>query len=182
MRIGRCIGMLVACGLLSACGGSGAPPPTPAPTALPTQRPILAAVPSRVASPSPSPSVSAKALVYVAIGASDTVGVGAADPARDGWGPQLARMLGAGTDVRNLGVSGTLTHAARTDQLPTAVRAQPDLVTVWFAVNDLNAGVPVNDYWADLDAILATLADQTHAVVLVANVPDLSLVPQYRDQ
>jgi lysophospholipase L1-like esterase len=121
-------------------------------------------------------------LVYVAIGASDTVGVGADDPARNGWVPQLARLLGPGVHVHNLGSSGTLLRTARQDQLPAAIADQPDLVTVWLAVNDLNAGVLLDQYRADLDGLLASLGSQTHAVVLVANVPDLTRVPQYRGQ
>jgi lysophospholipase L1-like esterase len=81
--------------------------------------------------------------------------------------------------VHNLGVSGTLTHAALQDQLPRALRDQPDLVTVWLAVNDLNAQVPLAQYTADLNALLDALTVQTHARVLVANVPDLPLVPAY---
>jgi len=121
-------------------------------------------------------------LVYVAIGASDTVGIGADDPARNGWVPQFARLLGSSIHVHNLGSSGTLLRTARQDQLPVAIGDQPDLVTVWLAVNDLNAGVPLDQYRADLDGLLASLGSQTHAVVLVANVPDLTRVPQYRGQ
>ncbi len=169
------------------CGGSSsstsAPASPPTPTAAPTRPPALrVATPSAVSgAPSPSPSPKARSLTYVAIGASDTVGVGASDPARDGWVPQFARMLGAETRVRNLGVSGTVLSTALAEQLPQAIREQPDLVTVWLAVNDLNAQVPLERYAADLDSLLGALQRQTHARVLVANVPDLGVVPAYRD-
>jgi lysophospholipase L1-like esterase len=174
--------------LATACGGSGsssAAPPRP--TATPTEaRPAALSTvpPSPNPSPSPlaSPSALAKPLVYVAIGASETVGVGADDPATEGWVPRLAQRLGAQTRLRNLGVSGTLLSTALRDQLPQAIQAQPDLVTVWLAVNDLNAQVPLASYRADLDALLARLAGQTHARVVVGNVPDLSLVPVYQGQ
>jgi lysophospholipase L1-like esterase len=116
----------------------------------------------------------------VGIGASDTVGVGASDPAREGWVPRMAQLLGPGTRLRNLGVSGTLMHTAVRDQLPVAVREQPDLVTVWLAVNDLDAHTPLESYSVDLDTLLGTLARQTHAQVLVANVPNLVLLPKYQ--
>jgi lysophospholipase L1-like esterase len=116
----------------------------------------------------------------VAIGASETVGVGATDPSHDGWVPQLAQLLGPETRLRNLGVSGTLLSAAVQDQLPLAVQEQPDLVTVWLAVNDLNAHVPVERYGADLDTLLASLARQTSARILVGSVPDLTQVPAYK--
>jgi lysophospholipase L1-like esterase len=118
-------------------------------------------------------------LRYVAIGASDAVGVGAPDPTVQGWVPRLAGLLGPDTQVTNLGTSGSLLHQALTEQLPAAVAADPDVVTVWLAVNDFNARVPLESYQADLDTLLGTLRDQTHAQVLVGNVPDLSLVAVY---
>lgn len=60
-----------------------------------------------------------------------------------------------------------------------AVDAQPDLVTVWLAVNDLNAQVPLERYQQDLDSLLARL-DPTGARVLVGNVPNLAAVAAYR--
>jgi acyl-CoA thioesterase-1 len=172
-----------ALGLAACNGGSSGPPPPAEPTQSATARPALgvAARPSPSAVSSPSP-VASRGLNYVAIGASDTVGVGAADPATQGWVPRFARRLGPQTRVQNLGVSGTVIHAALDEQLPVAVRAQPDVVTVWLAVNDLNAGVQVQQYHSDLEIMLSTLARETHAAVLVANVPDLTLVPKYRDQ
>jgi lysophospholipase L1-like esterase len=180
------------CLVLSGCKaiGGDAPAISVQPTVRPTTRPILAiASPSRAsASPvalkpavtaSPSPAA-ARGLVYVGIGASDTVGVGASDPAREGWVPRFAQLLGPGTRLRNLGVSGTLIHTAVRDQLPAAVREQPDFVTVWLAVNDLDARTSLESYSADLDTLLGTLARQTHASVLVANVPNLVLVPKYQ--
>jgi lysophospholipase L1-like esterase len=167
--------------VLSGCAATTAAPRAAAePTGRPTTRPILA-----IASPSPSravpsPSPAPRALVYVGIGASDTVGVGANDPAREGWVPRLAQLLGAGTRLRNLGVSGTLIHTALQDQVPAAVREQPDLITVWLAVNDLDAHTSLESYGADLDSLLGTLSRQTRASVLVANVPNLVLVPKYR--
>ena len=55
----------------------------------------------------------------------------------------------------------------------------PDVVTVWLAVNDLNARVPLEQYAADLDTLLGEL-DATHARVLVGNVPDLAALAVYR--
>ncbi len=165
-------------------GSSPAAPPTTTPE--PTHPPALRAAPaspSPVRSPSPavSPAPVARALTYVAIGASDTVGVGAANPTTDGWVPRLGRLLGPGTRVENLGVSGTLLRSALAEQLPRAIKEQPDLVTVWLAVNDMNAQVPLDRYSADLGSLFQSLQQQTRARVLVANVPDLTLVPAYRD-
>src|SRR5579872_6576894 len=121
----------------------------------------------------------ARPLTYVAIGASDAVGVGAGDPAKQGWVPRFAAQLGPNVHVVNLGVSGSTLSQALDEQVGPAVDAQPDVVTVWLAVNDLNARVPLDTYAADLDTLLTDL-DATHAQVLVGNVPDLSSLAAYR--
>jgi acyl-CoA thioesterase-1 len=118
-------------------------------------------------------------LVYVAIGASDAVGVGALDPARDGWVPVLYRKLPGEVHLVNLGISGSLLRDALVQQLPVAVDADPDLVTVWLAVNDFAAQVPLSEYRASLRELLTDLTTHTHAKVLVANIPDLTLVPVF---
>ena len=83
--------------------------------------------------------------------------------------------------MHNLGVSATVLRTALDEQAPVAMREQPDLVTVWLAVNDLNAHVPLDAYALDLDKLLTIVTEQPRTVVLVANVPDLSAVPAYRD-
>jgi lysophospholipase L1-like esterase len=120
-----------------------------------------------------------RAITYVAIGASDAVGVGAAHPETDGWVPRLGAQLGSNVRVVNLGVSGSTLGQALQEQLGPALDAQPDVVTVWLAVNDLNARVPLDQYAAQLDTLLGGL-DSTHARVLVGNVPDLAALAAYR--
>ena len=124
-------------------------------------------------------AASRKPFTYVAIGASDSIGVGTADPRTQGWVPQLATRLGPDTRLVDLGVNATLLHDALGQQLPEAIAAEPDLVTVWLAVNDFNALVPLQQYANDLDALLTALESQTNARILVGNVPDLSAVPNY---
>src|SRR5579859_7954247 len=116
---------------------------------------------------------------YVAIGASDAVGVGASDPATEGWVPRFGAHLGSDVQIVNLGVSGSTLAQALDEQLGPALDAQPDVVTVWLAVNDLNARVPLERYAADLDTLLSQL-ETTHARVLVGNVPDLGALAAYR--
>jgi len=118
-------------------------------------------------------------LTYVAIGASDAVGIGASNPETTGWVPRFASRLGSNVHVVNLGVSGSTLSQALQEQLGPAVDAQPDVITVWLAVNDLNARVSLDQYAADLDTLLGQL-EQTHARVLVGNVPDLSALAAYR--
>jgi lysophospholipase L1-like esterase len=126
---------------------------------------VLVLTACRTAAPRP--------LTYVAIGASDAVGVGARDPEREGWVPRLGARLGADVRVINLGVSGSTLHQALDEQLGPAVDAKPDIVTVWLAVNDFNAGVPLERYAVDLDRMLEAFQG-TSARVLVGNVPDLA--------
>lgn len=118
-------------------------------------------------------------VTYVAIGASDAVGVGARDPETEGWVPRFGARLGSNVRVINLGVSGSTLGQALDEQVGPALDAQPDVVTVWLAVNDLNARVPLDQYAAQLDTLLTQL-DGTHARVLVGNVPDLGRLAAYR--
>jgi len=118
-------------------------------------------------------------LTYVAIGASDAVGVGARDPETEGWVPRFGTRLGPNVRVINLGVSGSTLGQALDEQVGPALDARPDVVTVWLAVNDLNARVPLERYAAELDTLLTQL-DGTHARVLVGNVPDLGRLAAYR--
>jgi lysophospholipase L1-like esterase len=121
----------------------------------------------------------ARPVTYVAIGASDAVGVGAAKPETEGWVPQFGARLGSNVRVVNLGVSGSTLGQALQEQLAAAIDAHPDVVTVWLAVNDLNAHVPLESYAADLDTLLGEL-EATQARVLVGNVPDLRGLAAYR--
>lgn len=86
--------------------------------------------------------------------------------------------MGSGTRTRNFSISGTVLHQALADQLPAALAADPDVVTVWLSVNDFAARVPLEIYQADLDSMLQQLSG-TRARVLVGNLPDLSAVPAF---
>jgi lysophospholipase L1-like esterase len=116
-------------------------------------------------------------LTYVAIGASDTVGVGADSPERESWPAVLWRRLPPGSRLVNLGVSGSLLHDALAQQAPVAVDMNPDLITVWLAVNDYTGRVKLDQYASDLDTLLGELRSQTSAAILVGNLPDLSALP-----
>lgn len=123
------------------------------------------------ADPAPRP------LTYVAIGASDSAGVGAAVPDQESWPAVLQRKLPAGSRLINLGISGSLLHQAVDQQLPIALDSNPDLVTVWLAVNDYAAHVALEQYVADLESTLAQLRERTSATVLVGNIPDMRSLP-----
>ena len=118
--------------------------------------------------------------VWVALGASDAAGTGTPDPARDNWVARLATRLPPDVTVRNLGVSGSTLAQARAEQLPAALAASPDVATLWLAVNDLAAGVPLPVYERELAAVLEALVN-AGARVVVGNVPDLSRLPGLAD-
>jgi len=169
---------------LSACGPAATAPTPSLALATPTTAPTATARPTATLPPSPTPTVSpapraSSAVHYVAIGASDTVGVGSLDPATGSWPSRIAALLPQGSTYRNLGVSGSLAAQARAEQLPTAVAEQPTAVTIWLAVNDLDAEVAPADHAAAIDAILADLTRATSARVFIGNVPDLRAVPAY---
>ena len=73
-------------------------------------------------------------------------------------------------------------HDALNVELPVALDAHPDLVTIWLAVDDLLAQTPVNDYAHDLSTLLTRLrAVSPHVRIVVANIPDLTLLPRYHN-
>src|SRR5258706_13790487 len=78
-------------------------------------------------------------VTYVAIGASDAVGVGAKDPATEGWVPRLGARLGPEARVVNLGVRGSRLAQRWDQQVGPGIEAQPGMLTVGLAVNDPNA-------------------------------------------
>jgi lysophospholipase L1-like esterase len=120
-------------------------------------------------------------LTYVAIGASDTFGIGSDDPDEENWAADLARTLGSGVHLVNLGVPSIVTRQALDVELPVAIDAHPDLVTIWLAVNDLVANVAPASYAHDLDTMLTRLqAAAPHARIALANVPDLTLLPHFQ--
>lgn len=120
-------------------------------------------------------------LTYVAIGASDTFGIGADDPPSENWPADLTMKLGSDVRLVNLGIPGAHAHDALNMELPVALDSRPNLVTIWLAVNDLADNVPLDSYAHDLDQLLSKLlAADPHARVLVANVPDLTLLPRFQ--
>lgn len=119
-------------------------------------------------------------LTYVAIGASDTFGFGTARPYTQNWASDLASRLGSRYHLVNLGIPGIQAHEALRLELPVALDAHPDLVTIWLAVNDIIDKVPVSNYAQDLDTLLGRLqSGAPQARIAVANVPNIVLLPYF---
>ena len=117
-----------------------------------------------------------KPLVYVAIGASDVVGVGAEDPSSQSWVELLTKYLPPDTQLVKLGRNGITLNDANKIEVPQAVAAKPDLITIWNAVNDATRGIPLALYTRDLRTALDRLTQDTDAHIVLLNVPDLSLL------
>ena len=130
--------------------------------------------------PTPTPTVPPP-VTYVALGASDAVGVGATDPNTKGYIPLIIARLPAHSRALNLGVSGILEHEALARELPRAIATRPTLVTVWLVGNDFKGCTPLAQYSADLDTLLAALQTRTHAAVFVANTPDMGALPFFQE-
>ena len=166
---------LFAC-LLASCGAFARGTTVPG-------RSATASVPvtTTTAAPRTGPTSASTSLRYIAIGASDAVGVGASDPATGSWPSRVAALLPPGGAFVNLGVSGSIASQARDQQVPAAIAQRPTVVTVWLAVNDMNASIDAATYLSALDAIVAALVSRTDAKIFVGNVPDVRGVPAYKD-
>jgi lysophospholipase L1-like esterase len=127
--------------------------------------------------PAPAPAP----IVYAAIGASETYGIGASDRYRQAW-PQVFYndVLPPSAVLYNFGIPGATTAQALHDEVPAAIAVHPTVVTVWLNVNDLIGGLPANDYGAQLRQLLHSLRRGGQTQVLVANTPDLGQLPAYR--
>jgi lysophospholipase L1-like esterase len=171
--------LLATTGCAAAAKPSPAPPSSaPASTAAATVASTPTPTPTPTASASPAP---ANAVRYVAVGASDTVGVGATDPTTGSWPARIAALLPAGSAYVNLGVSGSVAVQARDQQLPGAIAQKPTVVSVWLAVNDMNATIQPASYRDALATIVDGLVARTDAKIFVGNVPDVRGVPAYKD-
>ena len=121
-----------------------------------------------------------KDLLYLALGDSTGCGVGA----RSGGGyPDrlLARLRPAHPALRlvNLCRSGATTSDLIDEQLPSASKHRPRVVTVGIGINDLGLQVPDDAFAMNLEEIAMALG-RLGAPVIVANIPDLALAPAAR--
>jgi lysophospholipase L1-like esterase len=124
----------------------------------------------------PAPAPEPRPMTYAAIGASDVVGVGADDPSNESWINVLHKMMPDGTKLVRLGRGGITLGEANRVEVPGAVEADPDIVTIWNVVNDATSGITLTTYLNDLNAALEKLTKETRAQVVVLNLPDITVL------
>ncbi|MGE5548115.1 MAG: SGNH/GDSL hydrolase family protein [Solirubrobacterales bacterium] len=122
-------------------------------------------------------------LSYMAIGASDAVGIGAF-PLDRGYVYRIRDELRRNVervDLLNLGIPGASAEM-EAQVVRTALDAgkRPGLVTIWLGGNDVVDGVAPKDFETHLEDILDRLRKRTDAVIAVANLPDLSRTPRFQ--
>jgi lysophospholipase L1-like esterase len=122
------------------------------------------------------------AVTYVALGASDAVGIGSNIPGSQGYVPLIAAHLPRGSHLINLGISGIQLHEALSQELPLALTTSPNLITIWLVANDFIGGVTYYTYLRDLNTLLQQLHMGTHARIVMANLPDLTRLPAFANE
>ena len=116
-------------------------------------------------------------LLYVALGDSTAIGVGAG--AGGGYPERLVAKLRAAfpaLKLLNLGESGATTSDLRETQLPRALRTRPRLVTLGIGINDVGLQIPDDAFALNLEEIVVQLR-KLGAPMAIANIPDLALAP-----
>lgn len=115
---------------------------------------------------------------YVAVGDSTGVGVGARD---GGYVIRLFRFINSvkpDSKLTNLCFSGATTSDVIRDQLDSALKANPNLVTLAIGINDIGHGVSKDQFGRNYELILSMLRARTNARIVVANIPDISSAPR----
>lgn len=127
-----------------------------------------------------SPSDNEPPFLYVAVGGSDSVGVGSDEPLREAW-PQVfyRRALPRRATFVNLGVPAATVADAFLDEAQEAISLGPQLVTLWLNVTEVLLDIPVDTYASDLSNLVRLLRRGGDTEVLVANVPPLDRLPAY---
>ncbi|WP_238413242.1 SGNH/GDSL hydrolase family protein [Saccharothrix deserti] len=118
---------------------------------------------------------------YVALGDSQTEGVGDGDDVRGlrGWADRLAEQVARhspGLLYANLAVRGRRAGQVRAEQLAPALAMRPDLATVVAGVNDvLRPSFDLDDVAGHLEAMFAALTAQG-ATVATVTFPDVGRI------
>ena len=119
----------------------------------------------------------ASAIVYVALGDSTGIGLGA----RNGGG-YVERLFArieqkrSGSTLTNLSAAGATTADVVNKQLPQLEGRQATLVTVCIGINDLLRGSETQQFAEDYETLIAKLK-QPGRLIVIANLPDVTSAP-----
>ncbi len=117
-------------------------------------------------------------LVYAVICSCDLLGLTPDEPPERNWIDIIHKMMPEGTLLARLGGSGATLGDANWVDIPAAVKAKPDVITLWSVVNDATQGTSLVAYTKELVAALNSFVRGTRAQVVLLNLPDISLLAQ----
>ena len=134
--------------------------------------------PSVSVSPTETPrKMMAGPINYVALGDSTGAGVGARN------GGYVARLFSRiklhrpDATLTNLCVSGATSEDVLRRQLEPGIRKQPNLITLGIGINDIGRGISVERFSKNYEQIINRLKNETSALIVVSNIPDVSTAP-----
>jgi hypothetical protein len=109
--------------------------------------------------------------LLVTVGGSATFGDGLDESLRDGWPHVLHRTaFPRATVLVNAAVRRSTAREALEQQVPLVEELRPAVVAIWLGSVEVRSGSPVDEFAADLGAVVRR-ADATGARVLLANLP-----------
>lgn len=118
------------------------------------------------------------AVLYVAVGDSAALGIGASSPA-GGYVGIVADAIAEATErpvrVRNLAIDGATLAVCIRDELPRLAALQPDVCTLSVGANDIWSFEPER-FRRELEVVLDAMPPGT----IVAELPSFSVIPVHR--
>jgi acyl-CoA thioesterase-1 len=122
---------------------------------------------------------------YAALGASDAVGIGASSFTK-GYVYLIEEGIedaGSSTNLMNYGVPDIQSGGIRDVELELLdLGNTPDVVTIFTGGNDIIDGAESADFESDLNSILNHLRKIEGVKIFIADLPDLTLFPRFRDR
>ncbi|HSE84331.1 MAG TPA: SGNH/GDSL hydrolase family protein, partial [Thermodesulfobacteriota bacterium] len=128
-------------------------------------------------------------ITYLAVGASDALGVGAI-PEDDGYVFIIERELDDAyeEDVDLCPICLVALPAAELEDIEVELNialdagVEPDIVTILVGANDIIAGVDPADFKSQLREVISEILDASpDAFIAIGNVPDLTQLPRFDD-
>src|SRR3712207_1787485 len=117
-------------------------------------------------------------IVYVALGDSTGVGVGARHGGYAGRLFTRIERVRPGSRLINLCASGATTADVLGDQTSRVADEHPTLVTLGIGINDVGRDVSIEQFARNYEAIIVRLrGDANVPVIVTTNIPDISFAP-----